>query len=130
MRHVIVPNLPRNWDIRGLTWRHAPAAGQAERLYNIALFCEKGRVQARLAYTFTSAFVLSYGDELNNDAYRDRRGIIDAEVSFRLTKNLAVFADVINLGHEPLDEYAGIPSQNGATERYWWTANFGINRNL
>jgi len=37
---------------------------------------------------------------------------------------------VINLGEEPLDEFSGIPRQNGATEAYWWIANFGVHWKL
>src|SRR5690606_16702655 len=103
-----------------------PFAKQADQIYNVALFYEKYRWQARIAYTYTGDFIKSFGSDINSDSYQAERKIIDAKVSYRLTDHITIFADVINLGEEPLDEYSGYPERNGATERYWWTANFGI----
>lgn len=107
-----------------------PFAKQADKIYNAALFYEKYGFQARLAYTYTGPFIKSFGTSLASDMYQAERKIVDAKLSYRLTKHLTLFADVINLGEEPLDEYTGIPSRNGATEQYWWTANFGLNWKL
>lgn len=105
-------------------------AKQADSIYNIALYYEKYRWQARVGYTFTGDFIKSFGEDINSDQYQSERKIIDLKLSYRLNEHFSVFADVINLGEEPLDEYAGYPNRNGATERYWWTANFGINWRL
>jgi hypothetical protein len=55
-------------------------------------------------------------------------------VSFSASPVLRVksktFADVINLRQEPLEEYIGRPERGTATEKYWWTATFGVNWNL
>lgn len=103
-----------------------PFAKQADKIYNAALFYEKYGFQARLAYTYTGPFIKAFGSDLNSDQYQAQRKIIDAKISYRINRNLTVFADVINLGEEPLDEYAGFANRNQATESYWWTANFGI----
>lgn len=105
-------------------------AKQADKLYNAALFYEKYGFQARLAYSFTGDFIKSFGSGVNSDQYQADRKIIDAKISYRVSPRVTVFADVINLGKEPLDEFTGIPSQNGATESYWWTANFGVHWKL
>lgn len=107
-----------------------PFAKQADKLYNIALFYEKYGFQVRVAYTHTGAFIKSFGSDVNSDQYQAERNIVDAKISYRIGRHVTVFADVINLGEEPLDEYAGFPNRNQATERYWWTANFGVNFNL
>lgn len=107
-----------------------PFEAQSNLLYNIQLFYEKGPIQARLAYTYTGPFILDFGDTIDADDYQAKRAIIDAKVSYRINRHLTVFADVINLGREPLDEYARIPEQQSATEHYWWTANFGVNWSL
>ncbi|MBL9216089.1 MAG: TonB-dependent receptor [Opitutaceae bacterium] len=104
-----------------------PFAKQAEKIGNIALFYEKYRVEARLAYTYTGAYVLTFGSSVNSDAYQAARRTLDAKVSYRLNEHVTVFGNVINLTEQPLDEYAGFPWRNSATEWYWWTANFGIN---
>jgi TonB-dependent receptor len=105
-------------------------AKQADNIYNAALFYEKYGFQARIAYTFTGDFIKAFGTDVNSDMYQSERKIVDAKISYRLTKKFTVFADVINLGEEPLDEYAGFPNRNQATEKYWWTANFGVHWKL
>src|SRR5688500_19366869 len=55
---------------------------------------------------------------INSDQYQSERKIIDAKISYRLNKNLTFFADVINLGEEPLDEYAGYPNRNQRSEEH------------
>lgn len=107
-----------------------PFAKQADKIYNAALFFEKYGFQARLAYTFTGAFIKGFGSSVDSDSYQAQRKIIDAKISYRLNKHLTLFADVINLGEEPLDEYAGFANRNQATESYWWTANFGVHWKL
>lgn len=105
-------------------------AKQAGKLYNVALFYEKFGVQARLAYTYTGAFIKAFGTDINSDMYQSPRKIVDAKVSYRLNRHITIFGDIINLGQEPLDEYTGYEHHNGATESYWWTANFGVNWKL
>lgn len=62
--------------------------------------------------------------------FQREREIIDAKVSYRLNKRLKLSADVINLRQEPLEEYIGQPYRGTATEKYWWTATFGVNWSL
>jgi hypothetical protein len=96
----------------------------------VALFYEKHRVQARIAYTFTGDYIKTFGANIDNDSYQAKRRIIDAKISYRLTKHFTLFGDVINLGQEPLNEYSGYSNRMSATEIYWWTANFGVNWRL
>jgi TonB-dependent receptor len=107
-----------------------PFMKQSDKLYNLALFYEKYGFTARVAYTYTGAFVKAYGSDINSDQYQSPRKIWDAKISYRINKHLSIFGDVINFGEEPLDEYTGIYSHNGATEAYSWTANFGVNLKL
>jgi TonB-dependent receptor len=105
-------------------------AKQADTLYNVALSYEKYGFEGRIGYTFTGDYLRSFGASVASDSYQAKRRIIDAKISYRLTKHFRLFADVINLGEEPLTEYAGYPHRMSATEIYWWTANFGVNWRL
>jgi TonB-dependent receptor len=107
-----------------------PFAKQADLLYNLALFYEKYGFEGRIGYTFTGDYLNSFGASVASDSYQVRRRILDAKVSYRLTKHLRLFADVINLGQEPLSDYAGYAHRMSATEIYWWTANLGVNWKL
>ena len=103
---------------------------QPNSIYNVSLGYEKYGFTARVAYTYTGDFIKAFGADVNGDSYQSERKIIDAKVSYRINRNWTVFADVINLGEEPLNEFAGYANRMSATEIYWWTANFGVTWNL
>jgi iron complex outermembrane receptor protein len=64
---------------------------------NAIIFYEKGRVQVRAAYNWRAPFLRStFGDNgqpTNVDSY----GQLDLSGSFKLTKNVSVFMDVVNV---------------------------------
>ena len=107
-----------------------PFFKQADDIGNVALFYEKYGFEVRVAWSRTGAYLTAIGADRDGDAYQREREIIDAKISYRLTKRFKVFADVINLRQEPLEEYIGRPERGTATEKYWWTATFGVNWNL
>jgi TonB-dependent receptor len=107
-----------------------PFFKQADDIGNAAIFYEKYGVEVRLAWSRTGAYLTALGANTDGDVYQREREIMDAKVSYRLTKRLKIFADVINLRQEPLEEYIGAPNRGTATEKYWWTATFGVNWNL
>ena len=107
-----------------------PFFKQADDIGNVALFYEKYGFEVRVAWSRTGAYLTALGANREGDAYQREREIVDAKVSYRLTKRFKIFADVINLRQEPLEEYIGRPERGTATEKYWWTATFGVNWNL
>lgn len=107
-----------------------PFFKQADDIGNAALFYEKYGFEVRVAWSRTGAYLTAIGADRDGDVYQREREIIDAKVSYRLTKRLKLFADVINLRQEPLEEYIGAPNRGTATEKYWWNASFGVNWNL
>lgn len=107
-----------------------PFFKQADDIGNAAIFYEKYGFEVRVAWSRTGAYLTSLGANADGDAYQREREIVDAKVSYRLTRRLKLFADVINLREEPLEEYIGAPNRGTATEKYWWTATFGVNFNL
>jgi TonB-dependent receptor len=114
----------------GRTSEKLPFFKQADDIGNAAIFYEKYGVEVRLAWSRTGAYLTALGANSDGDAYQREREIMDAKVSYRLTKRLKLFADVINLRQEPLEEYIGAPNRGTATEKYWWTATFGVNWRL
>lgn len=98
---------------------------QPDKIYNVALGYEKYRFKARVACTYTGDYATGFGANASSDSFKAERLIYDAKVSYRLSNHLTVFADVINFGEEPNNNYIG-PNRMTATEIYWWTANFGV----
>jgi outer membrane receptor protein involved in Fe transport len=105
-------------------------AKQADTLYNVVAVLREIRLRGAHRLHLHGRLPASFGASVASDSYQAKRLIIDAKISYRLTKHFRLFADVINLGEEPLNEYAGYPQRMSATEIYWWTANFGVNWRL
>ena len=66
----------------------------------------------------------------DTDIYVRGRAVIDAKVSYRLTRNLKVFVELLNVTDEPLREYTGVRSRENDFEIYKWKAKVGVNFNL
>lgn len=107
-----------------------PFFKQADDIGNVALFYEKYGFEVRVAWSRTGAYLTAIGATVNEDNFVRERETMDAKVSYRLTRRIKLFADVINFRQEPLEEYIGQPNRGTATEKYWWTATFGVNWNL
>jgi TonB-dependent receptor len=105
-------------------------AKQADTLCNVAVFYEKFGLEARIGYTYTGDYLRSFGASAGSDSYQSARRIVDAKISYRVSRRVKVFGNVSNLGQEPLNEYSGYAHRMSATEIYWWTANFGANWKL
>ena len=107
-----------------------PFFKQADDIGNAAIFYEKYGFEVRVAWSRTGAYLTAIGATADGDVFQREREIVDAKVSYRLSKRFKLFADVINLRQEPLEEYIGQPYRGTATEKYWWTATFGVNWSL
>jgi TonB-dependent receptor len=107
-----------------------PFFKQSDEVGNIALIYEKYGIQARLAYAFNSEYLTGVGATRDEDGYIDERKVLDAKVSYRLTPQLRVFAEFLNIDDEPLREFQGRPAHRSSLEIYSWNANVGLNFNF
>ena len=72
----------------------------------------------------------SVGATRDEDGYIDERKVIDAKVSYRITPQLRIFAELLNLDEEPLREFQGTPAHPSSLEIYSWNANLGVTFNF
>ena len=107
-----------------------PFFKQADDIGNAAIFYEKYGFEVRVAWSRTGKYLTSIGANSDGDGFQRERETVDAKISYRLNRRLKLFADVINLRQEPLEDFIGRPERGTATEKYWWTATFGVNWNL
>jgi outer membrane receptor protein involved in Fe transport len=71
------------------------------------LFYEKGRVSARVAYNFRSEYLnQTAGPGTGLPVYTDSYGSIDARFAFKITDDIEISVDGINLNDEDLVQYA------------------------
>lgn len=75
--------------------------GISDFSYNTALYFDNGgKFQGRLAYTFRDDFLILASDVFGQEQYNDSYGQLDASLSYKVTKNITVFGEGINLTNE------------------------------
>ncbi|MBP7142154.1 MAG: TonB-dependent receptor, partial [Opitutaceae bacterium] len=105
-----------------------PFFEQPDTSANIALYYQKNRIQARVAWNYQSnslreirpVFVAN-GVTQPGDYYRADRYSIDAQASYKLTDNIRFFINGQNLTNSPQDTYSG------AKYRLRYSREFGYN---
>lgn len=107
-----------------------PFFKQADRVANVALIYEKGRLALRVAWSYSGDYLSEVGADTDTDIYVRGRAVVDAKISCRITRNLTLFVEGLNLTNEPLREYTGIRKRENDYEIYDWKARFGVNFNL
>ncbi|RZJ98910.1 MAG: TonB-dependent receptor, partial [Flavobacterium sp.] len=98
----------------------------APHTFNGSLFWENKRFSARVSTNFTSDYLDELGSEAFEDSYYDKQLFVDANASYKITKNLRLFAEANNLTNQPLRYYQGISSRTKQLEYYQARYNFGI----
>ena len=83
--------------------------GASKNTYNITGYYEDHGFGARLAYTYRSAFFV--GLDRSTAEFQDDTGTLAASLSYRLTKNLSINFDALNLNRPILKYYAANKDQ-------------------
>ena len=104
-----------------------PFFEQPDDSANLALYYQKGRVQARVAWNYQSASLRElrplFGSGLNlpGDYYRSDRYALDAQASFKINEHYQIFLNGQNLTDQPQDTYVG------QENRVRYSREFGYN---
>lgn len=104
--------------------------GQAKHSANLALFYEARKFYAKISANFHDSFLYELGADSDLDQYYNKAWHFDFTANFALSKNLKVFADVINLSNVPLKFYLGTPDNLLQQEYYSWWGRMGIKLNF
>ncbi len=98
---------------------------QPKRVYNAQVYWEKYGFTARVALNYIDEFVREVGGltgaVTNNDATR-----WDAQISYRINKNLTVFVDGKNLSREGKRWYDNTPNRPEELEYSGWNGAAGV----
>ena len=77
-----------------------PFPGVSSFSFNSALYYDKGgKFQGRLAYTFRNEFLITASDVFAQQQFNDSFGQLDGSLSYRITDNITLSADAINLNN-------------------------------
>lgn len=100
--------------------------GQSAHLGNLSIGYEKFGFAGKASWNFHGKYIDAVGATAADDVYYDNHTQFDVNLSQRLTKNLRVFADFLNLTNAPLRYYQGVTSRPIQQEYYRWWATFGL----
>jgi TonB-dependent receptor len=108
----------------------ATLPGQSTHVGNLSVWFEKWGFSSRVSWNFHGKYVDAVGAGPEGDVYYDNHRQIDLNLGQRLTKNIRVFADVLNLTNAPLRYYEGSWDRPIQEEYYRWWMLFGVRLNF
>ena len=99
---------------------------QPDRTVNAALYYQKHRFSARVAYSFQTESLRQIGTDVLRDFYRSDRYQTDAQASFKLSEALTLFANAQNLTNQPQDTFQGNPNWLRFRRTFGWNGRLGL----
>ncbi|HET6941722.1 MAG TPA: TonB-dependent receptor [Sphingomicrobium sp.] len=82
-----------------------PIPGNSKHAFNLTGYYEQGPISARLSYTYRSKFFIDIdrASPLNQKATQS----LDASASYKVTENIWITADAVNLTNDKIEQYSG-----------------------
>ncbi len=108
----------------------ATLPGTAPHMFNASLSYENKRFSARLSGNYAAAYLNELGGDEFDDVYYDKQFFLDANASYKITRQLRVFAEANNLTNQPLRYYQGASDRTMQMEYYRPRYNFGFKFDL
>jgi TonB-dependent receptor len=107
--------------------------GQSDRIVNVSLGYEKGAFNGRVALNSKSRYLLQTGSDIlsaSQDVFVDTQNQIDLSMSYRLTKQITLMFEGINLNREKYYTFQASTPFNAQNEVYGRTYTLGLKMNL
>lgn len=104
--------------------------GTAPHMFNGSLFWDNNRFSARVSVNYASDYLDELGSDEFNDSYYDKQLFLDVNATYKIGKNLRIFAEATNLTNQPLRYYQGISSRVKQLEFYQSRFNLGLKFDL
>ncbi|MXN92530.1 TonB-dependent receptor [Flavobacterium sp. Sd200] len=113
-------------DEDGNERKNVSLPGTAPHMFNGSLFWDNNKFSARASVNFASDYLDELGSDEFNDSYYDKQVFLDVNASYKITKNLRIFAEATNLTNQPLRYYQGVSSRTKQMEYYQSRFNLGV----
>jgi TonB-dependent receptor len=112
--------------------RTIPLPASSNHTFNAVLGYEKGPISLRVAGTYRDKYLDELGDDAGEDRYVADHFQLDISAKYKLTDNIRIFAEWINITDEPYFAYQNFNSGRRLLqyEEYSWTAKFGVTANF
>ena len=113
-------------DLPGRLGMRSDLPGQAKSIYNLSISYEKHGFSGRISWNYHGPYLAEVGSDPRSDVFVDRHLQLDLSLSQRLTKNLRLYAELVNLNNEPLRLYQNLPDRPVQEEFYSWWGAMGL----
>ena len=112
--------------------RDIPLPAASRHTFNVVLGYEKGRVSIRLAGTYRDKYLDELGTAADEDRYVRQHFQLDASARFRLTPNVQIFGEAVNINNAKYVAYRNYADGRRLLqfEEYSYTLKFGLRANF
>ena len=112
--------------------RRISLPASSKHTFNVALGYEKGPISLRAAGTYRDKYLDELGGDAETDRYVDQHFQLDLSAKFRVTKDIRLFAEWVNVTDAPYFAYQNFAGAKRILqyEKYSWTAKFGVSANF
>ena len=100
--------------------------GQSRHMGNLAVSYEKRGFMGRVSVNFHGSYIDVVGADNTQDRFYDTNRQLDLSLAQRVTRNLRVYVDLLNMNDALLRYYQGVPDRVLQEEHYHWSSLFGI----
>lgn len=100
--------------------------GQAAHTFNLALSADFGKLSARVSANYNGTFINSLASQPQDDIYQLARLQMDANASYRISKNWRIFTEFVNLTNEPSIRYQGERVRISRMAYFGWQCRVGL----
>ncbi|SKB47473.1 TonB-dependent receptor [Parapedobacter luteus] len=104
--------------------------GTAPHMLNGSISWENSRFSLRASAHYTAAYLDELAATSFDDAYYDEQFFLDVNASYKVQRNMRIFAEANNLTNQPLRYYQGVRSRTMQAEYYRPRFNIGVKLDL
>jgi TonB-dependent receptor len=104
--------------------------GATPNMFNASLGYGDDTFTARLSGNFSDAYLDELGGNDFEDRYYDQQFFLDFNVTYALSKNLRIYADLTNITNQPLRYFQGVKSRTQQVEFYDRRFTLGLKYDL
>ncbi len=101
--------------------------GQAPHTLNAALAYTQKRIESRISLNYNGEFIYQSGIDSNSDIYQDQRLQLDVNSTYRLSKNITLFAEFINITNSKQVLFWGDRTRIYQLDTFGWWSRLGVN---
>jgi TonB-dependent receptor len=122
--------VPTDGDPSDLREINLPAS--SKNTFNVALGYDKGPFDLRISGTYRDSYLDELGDVAEEDRTIDNHFQVDLSAKFRLTENVQLFYEWVNINNAKYFAYNTVGSRRNLLqyEEYNWTMKFGAKVNF